>query len=230
MSQQSFLRSSVGLKTVMALSGVVLFGFIVIHLLGNLQVFVGQEAMNSYAKLLKSMPAVLWTARIALLGVILAHILSAVQLKRLNMAARPEPYVYQNTVQATLSSRTMFASGTIVLLYILYHLAHFTLGYTHPEYFHRTDALGRHDVYTMVVLSFSHLSVSAIYVIAMGLLCFHLSHGIASFFQTLGFNNPRIQPVLRQSSVALAAAIFVGYVSIPVAILLGFVTLPQGGV
>lgn len=229
MIQFSFLRSTIGQKAIMAITGMLLFGFIVAHLFGNLQMFAGPDAINEYAKLLKSMPAILWAARIGLLVIFTLHVATAFNLKRRNMAARPEGYAYEDTVQASLASRTMIVTGTLILLYIAYHLAHFTLGLTHPEFFHRTDSKGRHDIYSMVVLSFHNPGLTLAYIAAMGILALHLSHGIASFFQTMGWSNNQLRGAFEKGSNIIALLIFVGYCSIPVAIQLGVISLSRGG-
>ena len=229
MIQFCYFRSTIGQKAVMALTGILLFGFIVAHLIGNLQMFAGPDAINEYAKLLKSMPALLWTARVGLFVIFATHVATAFSLKRRNMNARPEGYAYEDTVQASLASRTMIATGTLLLLYIAYHLAHFTLGATHPEFFHLTDAKGRHDVYSMVVLSFQSPGLTLVYILAMGILALHLSHGIASFFQTMGWSSNKLRGVFEKGSKIIALLIFVGYCSIPAAVQLGIISLSHGG-
>lgn len=229
MDQFSYLRSTIGQKVIMAITGLLLFGFVVAHLLGNLQMFAGPDAINEYAKMLKSMPLVLWGARVGLLTVFLLHIAVAISLKKRNMSARPEGYVYEDTVQASLASRTMIVTGTLILLYVAYHLAHFTLGVTHPEFFHRTDNKGRHDVYAMVVLSFQNIGLCSVYILAMGVLAFHLSHGIASFFQTMGWSTNRLRGTFEMISRFVALAIFAGYIAIPVAVQLGLIAVSRGG-
>lgn len=213
------LTSSLGQKSIVAITGVGLFGFVIAHLLGNLQFFLGPKALNDYAATLKSMPAILWPARIGLLAFFVAHIYFTISLKRKNMAARPVPYAYQNTIQATVASRTMAITGIVLLAYVLFHLAHFTFGWTHPEQFHQLDPQGRHDVYAMVVAGFKNPLVSLFYVVAIGILSFHLSHGVASFFQTLGVTSIKNAPRLRAAALGIALFIFAGYSIIPLYVL-----------
>lgn len=226
----SFFSSSVGRKAVMAVSGVLLIGFLLAHLLGNLLIFAGPDAMNSYAAMLKGSPKLLWTARIGLLAIFLAHVTTAIQLSRENAQARPVGYCYQNTVKATLASRTMALSGVLVLFYIIGHLLHFTLGVLYPEYFHLTDALGRHDVYGMVVHGFQNVFISAAYILAMIFIGMHLRHGIASFFQSLGLHHTRYTPMIRAIAPVVALVLALGYIAIPVSVLAGLITIPAGGV
>ena len=145
-SKPSLIGSSVGKKVVMALTGVGLILFIVGHLVGNLLIFAGPDALNDYAVLLRTSTALLWTARIGLIVILVLHVITAAQLKRANMKARPQPYQYQNTVQAPLSSRTMGLIGSFILFFVIGHLLHLTLGIIHPEYSTFIDAEGRHAV------------------------------------------------------------------------------------
>ncbi len=213
----------------MAVTGLVLLGFVVAHLAGNLLIFGGPELLNSYAQHLRDLGPLLWAARLVLLTAVVLHILTAVQLTLENKKARgPVDYQRGAVIQTTYAARTMALSGFIVLAYIIYHLLHFTFGVTHPEISHGVDALGRHDVYTMVVLSFRQPLITFGYVFSMALLCLHLSHGFKSLFQSLGLNDERFEPRLRTLSRVLAAAIFIGYSAIPAAIYFGLVK-PAGG-
>src|SRR2546426_5597300 len=146
-------RSSIGKKYIMAITGLLLFVFVIVHMLGNLQVYLGQEPMNAYAALLKSKPALLWTARVGLFIVAVLHIVSALQLAAENRASRPQAYAEGKPI-ATLASRTILVSGLIIFAFIVYHLMHFTFGVTNPDLMELHDAMGRHDVYTMVVEGF----------------------------------------------------------------------------
>ena len=224
----SWVRSSIGKKAVMAASGLLLVGFAIIHLSGNLIVFLGPEAFNAYAKKLRDLGPLLWAARVALLAAAAAHIWTAVQLARENRAARPIGYRVQRTIQTTLAAKTMVASGLLLLAYLVYHLMHFTFRVTDPGLAHLMDAQGHPDVYAMVVRGFRSGPVSALYIAAMGLLYFHLSHGFGSAFHSLGLNNERALTRFRRASQALALALFLGYISIPLAVLLGAVQLPGG--
>lgn len=222
----SFFSSSIGLKVLMAVTGVGLVLFLVAHLLGNLQLFLGQAAFNDYAAFLKSIPGPLWAARIGLIVFFVLHIVTAIKLSRQNSASRPQEYAYQNTVQASVASRTMLKSGMLILAFVVYHLLHFTLGAAHSEYFHLTDSLGRHDVYSMVVRSFQQPEISAAYILLLLFVGFHLSHAIPSFFRTLGFYHPAYTHMIDRGGRALSALIALGYISIPVSVLAGIIQLP----
>jgi succinate dehydrogenase / fumarate reductase cytochrome b subunit len=226
---KKFTRTSIGRKIFMAISGLILFGFVVGHMIGNLQIFLGQEQLNAYAQALKDLPVLTYTVRTVLLVLLIVHVWLAVRLYLENRASRPVGYVYEDTVQASLASRTMIWTGLGVFLYVVYHLLHFTFIVTNPQYEHLVDAAGRHDVYSMVVLSFQNYLISAVYIVALFLVTYHLSHALFSLFQTLGLNNPRIQPALKRTCTTIAVVIFIGYASIPVAVLLNIVTLPAGG-
>ncbi len=221
-----FLKSSLGKKVVMAVTGVILFGFVIMHMLGNLQVFLGQDALNNYALKLQKMPYLLWPARAFLLTALITHIVVAVWLTAENRRARPVAYTVKETVQASYASRTMMMSGVIVFVFIVYHLLHFTFGVTHPELFHRLDARGRYDVYTLVVSSYHNVWVASAYVLAMVPLCLHLSHGLSSLFQSLGLKHTRFQPALGWFAKGMALIIFIGNSSIPMAAFFNWLKLP----
>ncbi len=221
-----FFNSSLGKKVVMALTGLILFGFVLAHMLGNLQIFMGRQALNDYAEHLANLPYLLWPARLTLLSSLIAHVLTAICLTRENRKARPVPYANSETLEASYASRTMMMSGIIVFLFIVYHLLHFTLGVVHHEAYLMMDEKGRHDVYSMVVLSFQNIWVSISYVIAMAALCFHLSHGLRSFPQSLGVNTQKNIRVFNAFAVAFSWLIFLGNSSIPLAVLSGLIKLP----
>lgn len=219
-------RSSLGKKYIMAISGLLLFGFVVMHMLGNLQIFLGPEPINAYAKFLKSNLELLWPARIGLLALAILHITTAAQLVIENRAARPERYGHTRPPVATsFASRTIAISGLIIFAFIVYHLLHFTFGVTDPNFLtlkDPTDPL-RHDVYRMMVLGFSNVWVSLFYIIAMGLLCLHLGHGVGSLFQSLGLRNKTYVRLIHRFSKAAALVIFIGNASMPIAVLTGIV-------
>ena len=215
--------SSIGKKALMAVSGLVLLGFVVMHLLGNLLVFRGSDALNAYAVKLRHLGGLLWAARGLLLAAALIHIWTSIALSRENAKARPRAYRVKEPLLTNYAAQTMLLSGVLTLAYIIYHLLHFTFGVTYPTLFDKTDPSGRHDVYSMVVLSFQHPLISWVYLAGVGLLCLHLSHGISSTCQTLGVNNERTIPVVAWIGRVVAALLFIGYASIPVSILLGLV-------
>lgn len=217
------LTSSTGKKYLMAISGLALVGFIAGHLAGNLQIFLGAEAVNRYAAFLHSTGEILWVARIGLIAMVLIHIVTAISLTLENRAARPQAYAGKSYIEASYASRTMPMSGLIILAYLVYHLLHFTLHKIHPEFAGGVDALGRPDVYRMVVSSFQQPAIALIYIIANCLLGMHLSHGLYSMVQSLGFLRESARPGLRLGARVAGFAIFAGYASIPLSVWLGIV-------
>ena len=225
---QQIWRSSLGKKYLMALSGAGLFLFVIGHLVGNLQFFLEPAAINRYGHFLKSTPEILWPARLGLLALIGLHILSALSLSAANRAARPQAYASKvSPKDASLGSRTMLMSGVIIASFIVYHLLHFTaqvpqINFTGTDFDQLYEPnTGGSDIFAMIVCGFSVWYVALFYLIAMGLLCLHLGHGVAAMFQSLGLRNhtwaPRIALFARVASVA----IFIGYASIPVSVQLG---------
>ncbi|MBM3813688.1 MAG: succinate dehydrogenase cytochrome b subunit [Acidimicrobiia bacterium] len=207
--------STVGKKAVMAATGVLLFGFVITHLLGNLQFYLGPEALNAYGRNLRHLGALLWAARLGLLAAVLLHISAAVQLWRLNKQARPSHYEKLTAAGSSYASRTMMWSGPILALFIGYHLYHLTLG---AHLLH--DADGFPLVYQNVVAGFSDPLASGLYIVAMSFLGMHLMHGIWSMFQSIGWNHPKYTPLIKRIAVLTAALIVAGNISIPVAVLL----------
>lgn len=223
----TFFRSSIGGKITVAITGAGLFLFVVMHMLGNLQIYLGQDALNHYAELLHTIPELLWIARAGLLAFVILHIVQAVRLQVANRAARPVRYAHQDTVQATIASRSMLWTGAMIAAFIVFHLLHFTLGVVQPDTAHLTDSQGRHDVYSMVVYGFQNVPISISYIIAMVLLGLHLRHGVASLFQTLGLRNARFRSAIDKFGLAAAWIIVIGNVSIPLSVLTGIVRLPS---
>lgn len=218
-----FAKSSIGAKVVMAISGGAILLFVLVHMAGNLQIYMGQDAYNAYAYFLKSKPALVWTARLGLLVMVSLHVASGLRLALLNRAARPQAYAVRRYTRATWSSRSMAISGLCVLSFIVYHLLHFTLGVTDPANYHLVDSAGRHDVFTMFVRGFQQPAVAISYMVAMVLLGLHLEHGASSMFQTLGLNHARYNRVIGKIGPALATLIVLGNVSMPAAVLLGII-------
>ncbi len=217
------LKSSLVKKYIMAVTGLGLIGFAFAHLLGNLQMFAGPEAVNSYAQKLKDLGPLLWVARIGLLGMFFGHIATAIMLRIDNKSARPIPYKANATLKATLASRTMALSGLVLLAYVIYHLMHFTWHWVDPQFSELMDARQRHDVYAMVVSGFKHPSIVIGYVVAMFFLSLHISHGASSVFQSLGCNTARSRVITSKIGPALGVILFVGYSSIPLSVLLGII-------
>lgn len=208
-----FVDSSIGKKMVMAATGLVLFGFVVGHLSGNLLVYSGAEQMDAYAHFLREHPVALWGTRSLLLVCVIAHIMVAIALTADRMRARPVPYTVAANIQSSYAARTMIVSGPILALFVVYHILHFTLGTVHP---HFTDS-----VHANVVAGFRQWPASAVYIVAMLLLGHHLSHGLWSMFQTVGLNSPRWDTLLRRGADAVALLITLGNISIPAAVLAG---------
>ncbi len=220
----AWLFSSIGKKTVVAVTGIALVLFVIGHLLGNLTFFFGPNAINSYAMHLRDLGPLLWVARIGLLGAVGLHIFFTMLIWKENQAARPQKYAVYVPIKTTVFARTMRLTGLIVLAFIAFHLAHFTLWIIDPQYstYHAVvDGHEVHDVYRMVVTGFSNPFVSIFYIFSLALVAFHLSHGIGSLFQTLGLTSQRMRPVYETSGKVLAWALFVGYAAIPVSVLLG---------
>jgi len=223
------LDISIGQKILMAVTGFIAFGFVCGHMLGNLQVFIGQDQMNSYAEKLQSLGPALWAIRLFLFISFVIHVWYGIKLKLENWAARPISYRNADTVKATLASRTMIWTGLIILTFLVYHLLHYTIRVTNPEFATLTDALGRPDVYGMVILGFSNTAVSIVYIIGVGLLSYHLTHGVASMFQSLGLNSEKWQERLDKIAWVVTVLLFLGYTSIPLAVITGCTQLVPGG-
>lgn len=217
------MKSSLGAKYLMAATGAGLFAFLVGHIAGNLLLYFGQDAVNAYAQSLHHLPyGMLWMARGGLLLFFVLHVVTAYRLTLANSAARPSPYLFESTFKASYASRTMARSGTIVLLFVLYHLGHYTFhvfNYAGPY----TDNLGRDDVYSMAVAGFNQPIISAVYVAAMLTIGFHLSHGLSSMFQSLGLNNSKYNSFLRKVMPALGWLVSLAAASIPLAVLAGII-------
>jgi succinate dehydrogenase / fumarate reductase cytochrome b subunit len=213
---QNFYTSTTGKKAAMAVSGCILFLFVVGHLIGNLQIYEGPDKLNRYAVLLRSMPALLWGVRTVLLAMVLLHIWSSLQLAARNIGARPVGYQMKKSAGSSYASRTMYWSGPIILAFVIYHLLDFTFGKANPHF-------EPGNVYGNVVASFQLIPVAAFYIIAMLLLCLHLYHGLWSMFQSLGIAHPRYTPMLRKGAAVLATLIAAGNISIPLAVLIGWV-------
>ena len=219
----SYLSSSIGRKWVVALTGLALFGFVVGHLIGNLQIFLGPEPLNRYAFFLQNLGELLWVIRLGLLAMLVAHIFFTIQLRLENRRARGTGYAVTKRRAATFPARMMALSGLMVLCFIVFHLLHFTAQKIDPSYLTLHDAQGRHDVYRMMILGFQNRWASAFYLVGVGLLAMHLNHGIGSLFQTLGLNSAKLRPLWEKGGVAFSWLIFLGYAAIPVAVLTGVV-------
>lgn len=212
------IDSSIGGKFFVAITGLALVGFLVAHLAGNLLVFSGPEALNSYAKNLRELGPLLWVARIGLLVTAFTHILLAIRLNIRSKQARPVPYFKKNFRAASASSRSMLPTGLALVAYILYHLADYTFR-LNPDY----SVLREEEVYQMVIRGFQNPFNAVVYMTGMVILGIHLSHGISSLFQTLGINHPKYNGFIRSLGPVLGAGLALGFISIPVSIFLGFI-------
>jgi succinate dehydrogenase / fumarate reductase cytochrome b subunit len=219
-------RSTIGKKAIMAVTGLVLVGFVIAHMLGNLQVFAGASKMNAYAAFLKSTGELLWLARLGLLAAAVLHVLMAWQLTRIKRKARPVGYQQQEPQVATLAARTMRWGGVVLLVFIVFHLLHFTTGTAFPAA-SRPDAahprFSPTDVYGNVIAAFRTPWVTAFYVVAMFFLMLHLFHGAWSSVRTLGLAKPSPQPLERRVATVIAIVVWLGFTAVPVAVLLGVI-------
>jgi len=207
----------------MAITGIGLFLFVIGHMIGNLQVFLGPEAINRYGHFLQTTPEILWPARIGLLVLVFIHIAAGLALTFENRRARGQQYEIKRIVDASKASRTMIWSGCVIFSFVAFHLAHYTLLIIHPGFRNLHDAVGRHDIYRMLVLGFQNEAVSVFYVISIGLLCWHLSHGVGAMFQSLGLKNEVYAARIDRCAQVIAMLLFFGYVSIPVSVLAGVI-------
>lgn len=225
------LESSIGLKAIMALTGIALLGFVVVHMLGNLQIFAGQDAINTYAHKLKSLGPLLWVARLGLLGIFVVHIGAAMKLTKGNEDARKTRYAYEakngpHAVQASWASRYMLVTGGVVAAFVVFHLVHFTVpSPLNEEALKVTDHAGHHDVFSMVVTAFKNPLFVAFYVVANLVLGVHLAHGVSSVFQTLGLRHERYDLLIKMAGPGLATLIAIGNIGIPLYIFFFFPSL-----
>lgn len=237
-----FFQSTIGGKYVVAITGLALTGFVVVHLLGNLQIFLGRDKFNAYAQGLKAMGPLLWLARGGLLALFLTHIVFTLWLKKRSIDARPVPYKYERTKAASWPSRFMVLTGLLILLFVLFHLAHFTFGwvdrvedrslgerinyldlkdpeYKDPAHPERT----RHDAYHMFIDGFRNTPVTALYVAMMVVLGLHLVHGVRSSFQTLGINSVKVNNGLTMAAQGLTLLVVGGNIAMPIAVAAGLI-------
>ena len=213
----AFYQSTIGQKVVMAITGMVLVGFITVHMIGNLLVHRGAAAMNGYAAMLKSNAVLVWGVRIVIATSLLFHIRAAFTLSRRAAAARPNRYAKLSPQVSTWSSRLMRLGGLLLAAFVVFHILHFTTGTLLPSLFVEGEA------YQNVVRSFSIGWVAAFYLVAMASLALHLHHGVASMFQTLGASHPNLEVPRRRLALLLAVAIPVGFATIPLGVIFGLV-------
>ena len=215
---RAFYASMVGKKVVMGVTGLIWIGFVILHALGNLLVFRGPEAINSYSRFLKNTGELLWALRAVLVVALILHVVAAVQLTRQSRAARPIGYVKREAQVATVGSRTMRWGGALILLFIILHILHFTTGTIRPA-----GVFSREDVYANVITSFRIWWVASFYVVAMIALGLHLSHGAWSSVRSIGASPPSPQPLKRRISIAIAVLVWAAFTAIPVAVFAGLV-------
>jgi succinate dehydrogenase / fumarate reductase, cytochrome b subunit len=215
------LRSTVGLKIAMAVTGLLLLLFVLQHLVGNVKVFAGQAAFNSYAEFMQSLGLIKWGARFGLLAVLAVHVAAAIALRGRNAAARPRRYAVSKPHASTWYGRTMMVSGLLVLAYLTYHIAHFTGEVV--NYQPLVDAAGRRDIYTNFVRSLGNPLIGGFYVLGNVALAFHLAHGASSMLRTLGLSQGRLRPALEKVGPALGLLVGAGNVSMPLACMAGII-------
>jgi succinate dehydrogenase / fumarate reductase cytochrome b subunit len=220
------VRTSVGSKYVMALTGLGLILFVLGHMAGNLLIYRGKESLNAYAHALETSPVLLWTARTGLLAIFVIHILLGIRLTRQNMAARPVRYVYEDTAVASWASRHMLLTGLVILAFVIYHLLHFTFGVTDPKHFKYAlpeDPKGPYrDVAGMVAWGFSQWPVVLAYVVAQFFLGLHLWHAAGSWLQSLGLSRQGLYRWIHGVGQVIAVLVVVANCSIPLVILAGW--------
>lgn len=219
-----FYEAPIGKKTVMAVTGLILFGYVVGHLLGNLQIYSSDhDQINRYAAFLHdpSRASLLWAVRGLLLLSVVLHIVASVQLWAQNRAARPYAYAKKDNVPAAYAARTMIWSGPIIAAFVVFHVLHLTTGSVLP-----LQELGPNqpNVRANVINGFQHPAIAGFYILAMLLLCLHLYHGVWSMFQSVGVSHPRYTPVLKRFAAVCAILIAIGNISIPVAVMAGLLT------
>jgi len=223
-AQMTFYRTAVGKKVVMAITGFITFGFVAVHILGNLQIFLGPERLNKYAAFLQGLGGILWVFRGVMLLSVILHIWSATLVTLQSWAARPEGYAVHRLRETTYAARTMRWGGPIIGLFVIFHLLHFTTGHLHPspETFH-AELDGMMNVFNNVVYGFQVPWASAIYMVAMVLVGLHLYHGVWSMLQTIGASSPKWNPWRRRFAVLFALFVALGGLSMPAAVLAGLV-------
>jgi succinate dehydrogenase / fumarate reductase cytochrome b subunit len=214
------LSDSIGRKAVVAVTGLLMVLFLVVHLLGNATIFAGPDGINAYAEKLHGLGPFVWAFRLVMLVLLALHAIFAVLLTLENRAANPGKYAVKRMLKATFAGETMIWTGLLLLAFLVYHLLQFTVRIT-PDIVLGNDAKNRVDVFTMVLTSFRITPISLVYVAAMVTLFLHLSHGIQSIFQSIGLNNDKTMPQFGLLGNLASALFLLGYSAIPVLILAG---------
>ena len=204
----------------MAITGQLMVLFVIVHLLGNSSIFIGPDGINAYAKHLHDLGPLVWVFRLIMLTLFGIHVIFGTQLTLENKAATPGGYAVNTKLKRNFASENMIWTGLLLAAFVVYHILHFTARVT-PDIVQGVDALGRYNVFNMVVTSFSKGSIAFIYIAAMVVLCLHLFHGIQSFFQTMGWNNDAALPVISKLGRLVAVVLLLGYSSIPLFIVSG---------
>lgn len=217
------LKSTAGKKLIMAASGFFMIAFVAVHLLGNTSIYYGPDGINSYARGLRGLGPILWAFRLILFMMFSLHVFLGIKLTLENKAAKPDSYTVTKSLQTTFAGRTMIWTGSLIGIFLVYHLLHFTFQMTDPgiSASNHSDAMGRPDVFMMVVLSFRKFVVSSIYFSGMCALGLHLFHSIQSSFQTLGLNSDRTFPIVVKGGRTVSILIYLGYIAIPIVIFTG---------
>jgi succinate dehydrogenase / fumarate reductase cytochrome b subunit len=220
-----FYRSTIGKKIIMAVTGLIGIGFVIAHMAGNLQAFVGSDKLNAYGALLHGpLAELLWLVRLVLIVAVILHILMAYQLTMRARAARPVEYLGRSPQVSTWASRTMRWGGILLLVFIVLHILHFTTGQVDPAGWHRRlDAVGRRDVYGNLVASFRIWWVALFYIVAMIFLGLHLYHGAWSSVRTLGYAKPSPYPLHRRVALVVAVVVWLGFTIVPLGVLVGVI-------
>jgi succinate dehydrogenase / fumarate reductase, cytochrome b subunit len=219
-----YARSSIGAKHIMAVTGLLLFLFAVVHMVGHLQMFGGQDMYNAYAHFLQSLWEVKWPTRIGLLALLVIHMVVAVGLVARNRAARPVGYAMYRPMRSSVVGRAMAWTGLALFAFLAFHILHFTVGMIDPRYFHVMDPKDRWDAYTMFVRGFQSPVIYGVYFAGIALLAMHLGHGVVSWLQSLGLRHPKYR--IDRLGGPIAVALFAGYMLPPTAVLAGLIRLP----
>lgn len=221
---RTYARSSIGAKHIMAITGLLLFLFAIVHMLGHLQMFGGPDMYNAYAHFLQELWEVKWPVRAGLLAMLIIHGVVAVGLVSRNKAARPVAYARYKPVVSSPVGRGMIYTGLILFAFIAFHILHFTVGQVQPGYFHVMDPKERYDAYSMFVHGFQNPGIYVVYLVGMAMLSLHLGHGASSWLQSLGLRHSKY-PTDRLGST-LGVVLFLGYMIPPTAVLVGLIKLP----
>jgi len=221
----AFYRSTIGKKIIMGVTGLIGIGFVILHMAGNLQVFAGQQKINDYGAMLHGpLNELLWVLRVVLIVAVILHVMMAYQLTRMSQAARPIGYHKKEPQVATLASRTMKWGGVLLLVFIVFHILHFTTETIDPGGWRgMSDVHGNRDVYGNMVASFRIWWVSLFYIVAMIALGLHLYHGAWSSVRTLGHAKASPHPLHRRIALAVAVIVWLGFTLVPLGVIVGVI-------